>query len=77
MLDDSDLALLIGVAKEAEVPYDGLAGVEAEESGFVADGNVGFECGRALARRESSGESNAICIVNDCGWSEKGDGIAI
>lgn len=52
---------------EAGVPYDGLAGVEAEKLGFVADGNVGFECGRALAKRESTGGSNAICIVNDCG----------
>ena len=52
---------------------DGFAGVETDEFGFAADGKVGFECGRAVTRNGSSGGSNAICIVIDCGWSKEDD----
>jgi len=74
VLDISDLLLLLGVEGEpGSLPDNGFAGVETDEFGFAGDGKIGVECGRAVARNGSSGGSNAICIVIDCGWSKEGD----
>ena len=76
MLDISDLLLLLGVEGEpGSLPDDGFAGVETDEFGFAGDGKIGVECGRVVARNGSSGGSNAICIVIDCGCSEEDDNV--